>query len=122
MSSGLLCLALICLTEGSTCNQDCLFDALRSHLTNIHPLVTAVLHRVEISRGRAGSLERGAHGELCCPVAVFSAANLSLQAEFEKTVRSPKNNVWSTPALNYLQRKSCVESVEIKAHDLAATL
>lgn len=90
-------------------------DASHSHLTNIHPLVAAVLHRVEISRGRAGPPERGAHGELCCPVAIFSAADLSLQTEFEITVRSPKNNVWSTPALNYLQRKSCVESVEIKS-------
>lgn len=78
-------MVLFCLTKGSKYNQDCLSDTLNSHpskevmLTDIHPLITAVLHRVEISRGRARSLERRAHGELCCPVTIFGAANLTLQ-------------------------------------------
>lgn len=48
-------------------------------LTDILPLVTAVLDRVEIRRGRARSLEPGAHGELSGPFAVLSAANLALE-------------------------------------------
>lgn len=53
-------------------------------LTNICPLVTAVLHRVEFRRRRrTRSLDAGAHAELCGPFAIFITANFPLDAHRE---------------------------------------
>lgn len=92
-------MALFCLTVGSKYNKGSLFDGLNSHpckklmLTNIHPLVAAVLHRVEIGRSRAGSLEPGAHGERRCPFTVLGAANLALETKTDSEIHGHRGTL-----------------------------
>lgn len=51
---------------------------IQGPLTNICPLVTAVLYRVESRRWGTWSLNPGAHAELCSPFTFFITANFLL--------------------------------------------